>query len=139
TFSFSIRHAQQLQARVRFEECNSDAPEFQTSHFHQIRLSSQSKHSSAEMPILLREQPGRVAVVQQEYVLLAHYRFVNKTTDHLILECEMLKRERNIKHNGIIIGGETWPPTKDGLMNKYLKVFTRFIKGRDFKKLQLKT
>jgi len=35
----------------------------------------------------------------------------------------------------ITLSGRTWPPAKDEMISKYLKVFIRFVKLIDFQKL----
>jgi len=59
-----------------------------------------------------------------------------QSVEHLIYVCSILETKRSdmIKH--ITTRGGTWPPTNNELVNKHLKIFTKFIKSIDFTKLQ---
>jgi len=56
--------------------------------------------------------------------------------EHLIYVCSILEPHRSAMIKHITNRGGIWPPTKIELINKYLKVFTEFVKSIDFTKLQ---
>ena len=46
-----------------------------------------------------------------------------QTTDHLLWECELLRKQRQILRNGIAKAGGNWPITNSDLANKYTFFF----------------
>ena len=58
-----------------------------------------------------------------------------QTVEHLIYVCSILEQRRStmIKH---ITRGGIWPPTNNELIDKYLTIFTEFVKSIDFTKVQ---
>jgi hypothetical protein len=58
----------------------------------------------------------------------------NQTADHLIFDCDRLKKERE-KLIAYTAKEEDWPLRKCELVNKYLKQFTPFTISTDFEKL----
>jgi len=49
-----------------------------------------------------------------------------QTTDHLLSECDLVKQERD-KIKAEILRTENWPVSKDTLINKYIKIFNKFV------------
>ena len=49
-----------------------------------------------------------------------------QTTDHILYECDLVKQERD-KLNAEILRTENWPISKDTLINKYTKLFNKFV------------
>jgi len=47
--------------------------------------------------------------------------------DHLLFECELLNKERNILKQAIVKTND-WPTSKRDLLRKYFKEFTQFTK-----------
>jgi len=58
----------------------------------------------------------------------------DQTTDHLLFECELLNKERNILKLSIL-KTEDWPTNKTYVIKKYIKEFTRFFNEIPFDKL----
>ena len=50
-----------------------------------------------------------------------------QTTDHLLWECDLLKKQRQVLRNSIMKAGGNWPITNSDLANKYTKFFQRFV------------
>ena len=57
-----------------------------------------------------------------------------QTPDHIIYNCNIVEAQRSYLMKQVTLGGGTWPPPKEEMISKYLKVFTRF-KLIDFQKL----
>jgi len=49
-----------------------------------------------------------------------------QTTDHILYGCDLVKQERD-KPKAEILRTEKWPVNKDTLINKYTKVFNKFV------------
>jgi len=58
-----------------------------------------------------------------------------QTTDHLLWECDLLKKQRQILKNSITKTGGNWPITNSDLANKYTKFFQRFVNTINFERL----
>jgi len=58
-----------------------------------------------------------------------------QTSDHVILECNILEAQRSSMIKTIVCSGGSWPPPKDELTNKYLQAFAPFVKSIDFQTL----
>jgi len=58
-----------------------------------------------------------------------------QTTDHILYDCELVKRERE-KLKAEILRSENWPVNKDNLINKYTKIFKKFVDSVPLEKLQ---
>ena len=58
-----------------------------------------------------------------------------QTPDHIIYDCSIVAAQRSYLMKQVALSGGTWPPTKEEMTTKYLKVFTRFVKLIDFKNL----
>jgi len=58
-----------------------------------------------------------------------------QTTDHILYDCELVKQERD-KLKAEILRSENWPVTKDILINKYAKIFKKFVDSIPLEKLQ---
>jgi len=56
--------------------------------------------------------------------------------EHLIYVCSTLEPNRSDMIKLITTRGGIWPPRNNELVNKYLKIFTKFIKSIDFTKMQ---
>ena len=48
------------------------------------------------------------------------------TTDHLLFECELLRKERN-DLTATILKTDVWPTGKPGLIKKHFKAFFKFM------------
>jgi len=55
-----------------------------------------------------------------------------QTTDHLLWECDLLKKQRQVLGNSITKAGGNWPITNSDLANKYTKFFQRFVNTINF-------
>jgi len=60
----------------------------------------------------------------------------DQTTDHLLLECELLNQERD-RLKSTPSKTNIWPTNKSDLIRKHYKVFTKFINGIPFDKLSV--
>jgi hypothetical protein len=58
-----------------------------------------------------------------------------QTTDHILYDCELVKQERD-KLKAEILRSENWPVTKDTPINKYAKIFKKFVDSIPLEKLQ---
>ena len=58
-----------------------------------------------------------------------------QTTDHLLWECDLLKKQRQVLRNSITKTGGNWPITNSDLANKYTKFFQRFVNTINFESL----
>ena len=58
-----------------------------------------------------------------------------QTVEHLIYVCSILEPRRSTMIKHITTRGGIWPPTNNELIDKYLTVFTEFVKSIDFTKL----
>jgi ribonuclease HI len=59
-----------------------------------------------------------------------------QTVEHLIYVCSILEPRRSTMIKHITTRGGMWPPTNNELTDKYLTVFTEFVKSIDFTKVQ---
>ena len=50
-----------------------------------------------------------------------------QTTNHLIWECELLRKKREVFINSITKAGGNWPINNSDLLNKYTKFFQKFV------------
>jgi hypothetical protein len=55
-----------------------------------------------------------------------------QTTDHLLWECELLRKKRQILRNSIMQAGGNCPITNSDLTNKYTKLFQKFLNTINF-------
>jgi hypothetical protein len=58
-----------------------------------------------------------------------------QTTDHLLWECELLRKQRQVLRNSITKVGGKWPITNSDLANKYTKFFQKFVNSINFETL----
>jgi hypothetical protein len=58
-----------------------------------------------------------------------------QTTDHLLWERELLRKQRQVLRNTIMKVGWNWPITNRDLANKYTKVFQKFVNTINFENL----
>jgi len=49
-----------------------------------------------------------------------------QTTDHILYDCDLVKQERD-KLKAEILRTENWPVSKNTLINKYTKIFNKFV------------
>jgi hypothetical protein len=59
-----------------------------------------------------------------------------QTVEHLIYVCTVLEQRRSTMIKHITTRGGIWLPTNNELTDKYLTVFTEFVKSIDFTKVQ---
>jgi hypothetical protein len=59
----------------------------------------------------------------------------NTDKDHLIWECELLGKQRQVLRNRITKAGGNWPITNTDLANKNTTFFQNFVKNINFKAL----
>jgi len=57
-----------------------------------------------------------------------------QTTDHTLYDCELVNQERDKLKADILRSGNS-PINKDNLINKYTKIFTKFVDSVPLKKL----
>jgi len=58
-----------------------------------------------------------------------------QTTDHLLWERELLRKQRQVLRNSITKAGRNWPITNSDLANRYTKFFQKFLNTINFKTL----
>jgi len=58
-----------------------------------------------------------------------------QTTDHLLWECELLRKQRQVLRNSITKASGNWPITNSDLANTYTKFFQKFVKTINFETL----
>jgi len=57
-----------------------------------------------------------------------------QTTDHILYDCELVKQESD-KLKAEILRSENWPVSKDTPINKYTKIFNKFVGSIPLEKL----
>jgi len=57
-----------------------------------------------------------------------------QTTDHILYDCDLVKQERD-KVKAEILRTKNWPVRKDTLINKYTKMFNKFVDSIHFENL----
>jgi len=57
-----------------------------------------------------------------------------QTADHILYDCELVKQERD-KLKAEIPRSENWPVSKDTLINKYTKIFNKFVDSMPLEEL----
>ena len=60
----------------------------------------------------------------------------DQTTDHLLFECELLNKERDILKLPVLKTND-WPTNKRDLIRKYFKEFTKFINKIPFNEINV--
>jgi len=60
----------------------------------------------------------------------------DQTTDHLLFECELLKKERD-RPKSTASNTNVWQTNKNDLIREHYKLFTKFINGIPFDKLSV--
>ena len=58
-----------------------------------------------------------------------------QTSDHLLWECKLLRKQREVLKNRIKKAGGNWPITNSDLANKHTKLFQRFVNSTNFETL----
>ena len=58
-----------------------------------------------------------------------------QTTEHLLWECELLRKQRQVLRNSITKAGRNWPITNTDLAHKYTKFFQKFVNTINFETL----
>ena len=58
-----------------------------------------------------------------------------QTADHILWECELLRKQRKVLKNSIVKAGGNWPITNSDLANKYTKFFQKFVNTINFETL----
>jgi len=56
----------------------------------------------------------------------------NQTTDHVIIQCEKLRNQRNEMIKQTKNAGGSWPTTNETLVNNYLPIFVKFVESKRF-------
>ena len=56
-----------------------------------------------------------------------------QTTDHLLWECDLLRKQRQVLRSSIMKAGRNWPITNFDLANKYTKFIQKFVNTINFK------
>ena len=59
----------------------------------------------------------------------------DQTTDHVIIQCEKLRNQRNEIIKQIKNIGGNWPTTNKTLVNNYLPISLKFVQSIDFTEL----
>jgi hypothetical protein len=62
-----------------------------------------------------------------------------QTSDRLLWECEMLRKQREVLKNRIKKAGGNWPMTNSDVATKHSKLFHIFVKAINFETLQQKS
>jgi hypothetical protein len=60
----------------------------------------------------------------------------DQTTNHLLFECDLLNKERDILKLSVV-KTNVWPTSKSDLIRKYYKEFTKFINEIPFGELKV--
>ena len=55
-----------------------------------------------------------------------------QTSDHLLWECELLRKQREVLKNRIKKASGNWPITNSDLANKHTKLFQMFVNSINF-------
>jgi hypothetical protein len=55
-----------------------------------------------------------------------------QTTDHLLWECELLRKQREVLKNCITKAGGNWSIMNSDLANSYTKLFQKFVSSTNF-------
>ena len=55
-----------------------------------------------------------------------------QTAEHLLQECELLRKQRQVLRNSIMKAGRSWPINNSDLANKYTKFFQKFVNTTNF-------
>jgi len=58
-----------------------------------------------------------------------------QTSDYLLWECELLRKQREVLKNRIKKAGGNWPITNSDLTNEYTKLFQKFVNSINFENL----
>jgi len=58
-----------------------------------------------------------------------------QTTDHLLWECELLRKQREVLKNSVMKVGGDWPLTNSDLANKRTKLFQMSVNSINFETL----
>ena len=58
-----------------------------------------------------------------------------QTSDHLLWECELLRKQREVLKNRIKKAGGNWPITNSDLANKHTKLFKMILNSINFETL----
>ena len=58
-----------------------------------------------------------------------------QTADHILWECELLRKQRQVLKNSIVKAGGNWTITNSDLANKYTKFFQKFVNTINFETL----
>jgi len=56
-----------------------------------------------------------------------------QTTDHLLWEYELLRKQREVLKNCITKASGNWPTINSDLANNYTKLFQKFVNSINFK------
>jgi hypothetical protein len=56
----------------------------------------------------------------------------SQTTDHLLWECELLRKQRQVLRNSYMKVGGNWPITSFDLANKYTNLLQKFVNTTNF-------
>jgi len=67
--------------------------------------------------------------------LMCVYKMSPQTADHLLWECELLRKQRQVLRNSITKAGGNWPITNSDLANKYTKFLQKFVNAINFETL----
>jgi hypothetical protein len=59
----------------------------------------------------------------------------SQTADHLLWECELLRKQRQVLRNSIMKVGGNWPITNVDLEDKYTILFQKFVNTINFETL----
>ena len=55
-----------------------------------------------------------------------------QTSDHLLWECKLLRKQRDVLKNRIKKAGGNWPITNSDLANKHTKLFKMLVNSINF-------
>jgi len=60
------------------------------------------------------------------YIPICPCKIGEQTTNHILYDCELVNQERDKPKAGIL-RSENWPVNKDNLINKYIRIFNKFV------------
>jgi len=55
-----------------------------------------------------------------------------QASDHLLWECELLRKQREVLKNRIKKAGGNWPITNSDLLSEHIKLFQMFVNSINF-------
>ena len=80
----------------------------------------------------LRAYPNRFKIIEDP---MCSCEMNPQTTEHLILECTLLSKQRQSLKNSTMNAVGSWPVSKTDLANTYTNIFQRFVDSTNLETL----